>query len=69
MTPTVAHIALSSVAVTCPHSAVTRTGRADFFSCVHLFTIFLLEFRKGLFYRGHIPNQAHQSGHMPNVVA
>jgi hypothetical protein len=31
VSPTIANIALGSVAVSCPHSAVTRTGRADFF--------------------------------------
>ena len=43
VSPSITHIALSCVAVTCPHSAVTRTGRADFFSCcggVHAFSHF-----------------------------
>jgi hypothetical protein len=30
--PPIANIALGSVAVSCPYSAVTRTSRADFFS-------------------------------------
>ena len=41
VSPPIAHIALGSVAVSCPHSAVTRTGRADFFSCrgVHVISL------------------------------
>ena len=42
MTPTVAHIALGSVAVSCPYSAVTRASRADFFSGAGVVHIYLV---------------------------